>query len=85
VESSVKRDADCIIYVCAFNCGWKEIGIERKYLKDYEKLIIITFDEVYLFNKIAIDRKCEQVIGNHKTYQYINNKLVLQLKTVSVF
>jgi len=40
-----------------------------KSMSDFEKLIVLTFDEVYLSNKIAIDRKKQQVIGPHKTCQ----------------
>jgi len=40
-------------------------------MSDFEKLIVLTFDEVYLSNKIAIDRKKQQVVGPHKTCQCV--------------
>jgi len=49
--SSVKVDIGVIS--CVLAC-MKQKG---KYLKDFEKLIVLTFDEVYLCNKIAVDRK----------------------------
>jgi len=65
-ESSVKIDTGVIS--CMLAC-MKQKG---NYLKDSEKLLIVlTFDEVYLCNKIAIDCKYEQVIGSHKTCQCI--------------
>jgi len=35
-------------------------------MQKHEKLIIFTFDEVYLCNKVDIDRKLEQIVGPHK-------------------
>lgn len=36
-----------------------------------EKLVSLTFDEIYLSNRIAIDRKMQQVVGPHKTCQCV--------------
>jgi len=36
---------------------------------DFQKLIILCFDEVYVSHKVEIDRKAEQAIGFHKTCQ----------------
>jgi len=40
-------------------------------MSEFEKFIVLTFDEVYLSNKIAIDRKKQQVVGPHKTCQCV--------------
>jgi len=42
-----------------------------KTLQMHEKLVILTFDEIHLCNKIAIDRKLQQVVGSHKSYQCV--------------
>jgi len=39
--------------------------------KWFEKLVILTFDEIYLNNKISIDRETQQVVGLHKTCQCV--------------
>ncbi|XP_071653173.1 uncharacterized protein [Temnothorax longispinosus] len=36
-------------------------------LTELEKLTVLTFDEVYISNDVAINRKDEEVIGPHKT------------------
>lgn len=41
------------------------------YLNERERLCVISFDEVYLSNKIDIDKKCEVVLGPHKTCQTV--------------
>lgn len=38
---------------------------------DIEKLVVLTFDEMYLNNKISIDRETECVIGPHRTCQCV--------------
>lgn len=52
---------------CVLDC----MKYKGKCLKDFEKLKILAFDEVYLSNEIAINRKYEQVIGPHKTCQCV--------------
>jgi len=42
-----------------------------KTLQMHEKLVILTFDEIHLCNKIAIDRKLQQVVGSHKSCQRV--------------
>jgi len=42
-----------------------------KTLQMHEKLVILTFDEIHLCNKIAIDRKLQQVVGSHKSCQCV--------------
>ncbi|XP_071574859.1 uncharacterized protein [Temnothorax nylanderi] len=44
---------------------------KSKSMPDFETLVILTFDEVYLSNKVAIDRKKQQVVGPHKTCQCV--------------
>lgn len=36
---------------------------KKRCIHDVEKLVVLTFDEMYLNNKISIDRETEQVIG----------------------
>lgn len=40
-------------------------------LTELQRLTVISFDEVYISNDVAINRKDEEVIGPHKTYQFI--------------
>lgn len=40
-------------------------------LSTVEKLTVLTFDEVYVSNKMDIDRKVQRVYGSHKTCQFI--------------
>jgi len=61
--SSVKVDTGVISCLIAWN--------RKGNFKNYEKLIVLTFDEIYLSNKIAVDCKLEQIIGLHKTCQCI--------------
>lgn len=42
-----------------------------KSMPDFEKLITLTFDEMYLSNKVAVDRKKQQVVGPHKMCQCV--------------
>jgi len=42
-----------------------------KSIPDIHRLLILTFDEMYLSNKVAIDRKIEKVIGPHRTCQCV--------------
>lgn len=42
-----------------------------KNMQTHEKLVILTFDEIHLDNKIAIDRKLQQVVGSHKSCQCV--------------
>jgi len=39
-------------------------------MSEFERLTIITFDEVYISNQISINRKEEEVVGAHKTTRY---------------
>jgi len=43
----------------------------KKSMPDIERLVVLTFDKIYVNNKIAIDRKLEKVIGLHKTCQCV--------------
>lgn len=43
----------------------------KKSMLDIERLVVLTFDEIYINDKIAIDRKLEKVIGPHKTCQCV--------------
>jgi len=36
-------------------------------MKVWEKLVVLTFDEIYLNNKVDINRKAEQAIGLHRS------------------
>jgi len=36
-----------------------------------EKLIILFFDEVYISNKIDLERREQKIYGPHKTSQFI--------------
>lgn len=38
-------------------------------LLDFEKIVVVCFDEIYISQKVEIDRKAEQVVGPHKTCQ----------------
>ncbi|CAL1687559.1 unnamed protein product [Lasius platythorax] len=40
-------------------------------LTELERLTVLTFDEVYISNDVAINRKDEEVIEPHKTCQFI--------------
>lgn len=44
---------------------------KAKTMKSFEKLAVISYDEVYISNQMAIDRKEEQVIGQNKTCQVV--------------
>lgn len=44
---------------------------KRKCMPDIERLVVLTFEEIYINNKVAIDRKVEKVIGPHKTCQCV--------------
>ncbi|XP_039307045.1 uncharacterized protein LOC105198981 isoform X1 [Solenopsis invicta] len=45
--------------------------VKGKSMENFEKLVVVTFDEVYLSNKVGIDRKIQKVIGPHKTCQCV--------------
>jgi len=40
-------------------------------LTDNEKLIVISFDEMYVTKRICYDKKNEQMIGPHKCVQIL--------------
>lgn len=40
-------------------------------LTELERMTVLTFDEFYISNDVAINRKDEEVIGPHKTCQFI--------------
>lgn len=40
-------------------------------MQKFKKLVVLTFDEIYLNNKIAIERETQQVVGPHKTCQCV--------------
>ncbi|XP_077259728.1 uncharacterized protein LOC143896053 [Temnothorax americanus] len=42
---------------------------KAKTMKSFEKLAVISYDEVYISDQMSIDRKEEQVIGQHRTCQ----------------
>jgi len=42
-----------------------------KSIPDIHRLLILTFNDMYLSNKVAIDRKIEKVIGPHRTCQCV--------------
>jgi len=44
---------------------------KRKCMADIERLVVVTFDEIYINNKVVIDRKIEKVIGPHRTCQCV--------------
>jgi len=45
--------------------------IAKKSMPDIERLVVLTFDEIYVNNKIVINHKLEKVIGLHKICQCI--------------
>lgn len=45
------------------------IEIKGKIIPKHEKLVVLMFDEVYINNKISIDRQKELVVGPHKSSQ----------------
>lgn len=47
------------------------MSIKGNDLSVTEKLTVLTFDEVYVSNKVDIDRREQKVYGPHKTYQFI--------------
>lgn len=44
------------------------IKIKAEKMSEFEKLTVITFDEVYISSQILINRK-EEIVGPHKTTQ----------------
>jgi len=40
-------------------------------MRKFEKLVVLTFDKIYLNNKISIDRETQQVVRPHKTCQCV--------------
>ena len=44
---------------------------KKKCMPDVQKLVVLSFDEMYLSYKISIEREKEQVIGPHKTCQCV--------------
>lgn len=49
----------------------KIMQIKGESLTTSEKLIVLTFDEVYISNKIDIDRREQKIYGPHKTCQVV--------------
>lgn len=56
--------------------------MEKKadYLEKNERLCVLTFDEIYISNKIEIDKKYEQVVGPHTSCQTVVVRLVSKWK-----
>lgn len=44
---------------------------KAKIMNSFEKLTVISYDEVYISNQMSIDRKEEQVIGPYRTCQVV--------------
>jgi hypothetical protein len=44
---------------------------KRKNMPNIQRLVVLTFDEIYINDKVAIDRKVEKVVGPHKTCQCV--------------
>lgn len=48
--------------------------MSNKDLSVVEKLTVLTFDELYISNKLDIDRKQQKIYGPHKTCQFIMSR-----------
>lgn len=54
-------------------------------LTELERFTVLTFDEVYISNYVAINRKDEEVSGLYKTYQFIMARGLFNRWKQSVF
>lgn len=63
--SKIEVNPGCL--ECVFNC----MQVKGKNLNELEKLVVLTCDEVYLDNRIEIDRKLQQKVGPHKACQCV--------------